>query len=99
MAPRGKAADGSLSLARAFQLMTQALSELRAPVPHEALRLRMVAQHGREDPLLEPGRFSRLLRQANDAQIADVRKLGDDENEVSPHRTSATAAPPATAPQ
>jgi uncharacterized protein (TIGR00288 family) len=104
MAPRAKVADGALSLARAFQLMTQALTELRAPVPHEALRARMVAQHGREDPLLEPGRFSRLLRQANDAEIADVRKVGEDDYEVSPHRSSgvtspsaASATPPAAA--
>ena len=95
MAPRSKVADGALSLARAFQLMTQALTELRAPVPHEALRVRMVAQHGREDPLLEPGRFSRLLRQANDAEIADVRKVGEDDYEVSPHRSSGVAAPAA----
>ena len=33
--------------------MTQALAELRAPVDHEALRLRMVALHGREDALLD----------------------------------------------
>jgi hypothetical protein len=72
--------------------MSQALGELRAPVPHDALRLRMVALHGREDPLLEAGRFSRLLRQANDAEIADVRKVGEDEYEVSPHRTSAVPA-------
>ena len=77
-----------MSLARAFQVMTQALSELRAPVPHEALRLRMVAMHGREDPLLDPTRFARLLRQANDAEVADVRKVGEDEYEVSPHRSS-----------
>jgi hypothetical protein len=64
----------------------------------------MVAQHGREDPLLEPGRFSRLLRQANDAEIADVRKVGEDDYEVSPHRSSGVtsapavpATPPATA--
>ena len=81
--------DGALSLARAFQLMSQALLELRTPVGHEPLRLRMVAMHGREDPLLEPGRFSRLLRQANDAEIADVRKLGEDEYEIAPHRTAA----------
>jgi uncharacterized protein (TIGR00288 family) len=89
--PRARTADGGLSLARAFQLMTQALSELRAPVPHEALRLRMVALHGREDPLLDASRFQRLLRQANDAEVADVRKVGDDEYEISPHRN---AAPP-----
>jgi hypothetical protein len=60
----------------------------------------MVALHGREDPLLEPARFSRLLRQANDAEIADVRKVGEDDYEVAPHRTSgvpAIAAPAAPA--
>ncbi|HUR94427.1 MAG TPA: NYN domain-containing protein [Gemmatimonadales bacterium] len=87
-----RAPDGALTLARAFQLMAQALGELRAPVPHEALRLRMVAMHGREDPLLDAGRFARLLRQANDAEVADVRKVGDDEYEVSPHRTSVVPA-------
>ena len=99
--PRVRTPDGALTLARAFQVMTQALGELRAPVAHEALRLRMVAMHGREDALLEPGRFTRLLRQANDAEVADVRKVGDDEYEVSPHRTSsvpALAAPAVAAP-
>ena len=93
---RARVTDGSLSLARAFQLMTQALTELRAPVPNEALRLRMVALHGREDPLLDASRFQRLLRQANDAEVADVRKVGDDEYEVSPHRMG--VAPPPTPP-
>ncbi len=101
VAPRGRPADATLSLARAFQLMTQALAELRAPVPHDSLRLRMVALHGREDPLLEAARFARLLRQANDAEIADVRKVAEDEYEVTPHRMGgvpALAAPPAPAP-
>jgi hypothetical protein len=66
--------------------MSQALSEFRAPVGHEALRLRMVAMHGREDPLLDAARFARLLRQANDAEVADVRKVGDDEYEISSQR-------------
>ena len=83
---RAVRSDGSLSLARAFQLMSQALSELGGAVTHEALRLRMVALHGRDDALLEVARFQRLLRQANDAEIADVRKVGDDEYEVSAHR-------------
>lgn len=97
--------EGGLTLARAFQLMSQALLELRTPVAQEPLRLRMVAMHGRDDALLAPGRFPRLLRQANDAEIADVRKVGDDEYEISPHRTAAllgtsgtsgaAAAPPA----
>jgi uncharacterized protein (TIGR00288 family) len=78
--------DGALTLARAFQLMSQALSEFRSPVGQEALRLRMVAMHGREDPLLDAGRFPRLLRQANDAEVADVRKVGDDDYEISAQR-------------
>ena len=95
-----RAAEGTLTLSRAFQLMTQALSELRGPVPHEALRLRMVALHGREDALLDAARFQRLLRQANDAEVADVRKVGDDEYEVSAHRAGSVpsiAAPAASA--
>ena len=89
---------GALTLARAFQLMSQALSEFRAPVGHEALRLRMVAMHGREDPLLDAARFARLLRQANDAEVADVRKVGDDEYEISSQRvpTRPAAQPTAT---
>jgi hypothetical protein len=77
--------------------MSQALAELRAPVSEEALRLRMVAMHGREDPLLDAGRFGRLLRQANDAEVADVRQVGDNEHEVSPH-PRAPALPPRPAP-
>jgi uncharacterized protein (TIGR00288 family) len=83
---REERSSGALTLARAFQLMSQALSEFRAPVGHEALRLRMVAMHGREDPLLDPARFPRLLRQANDAEVADVRKVGDDDYEITSQR-------------
>jgi uncharacterized protein (TIGR00288 family) len=90
--------DGVLTLARAFQLMTQALSEFRSPVGQEALRLRMVAMHGREDPLLDSARFPRLLRQANDAEVADVRKVGDDDYEISAQRTLTRAALPPAAP-
>ena len=89
--------DGALTLARAFQLMTQALSEFRSPVGQEALRLRMVAMHGREDALLDSSRFPRLLRQANDAEVADVRKVGDDDYEITAQRTSGLPLnPPAT---
>jgi len=76
-----------LSLAGSFQLMAQALAELPNPVPHETLRARMAALHGREDALLEAARFARLLRQANDAEVADVRKVGEDDYEVSVHPT------------
>lgn len=81
-APR---ADG-LTLARAFSLMTDALSGMQPPVTHEALRLRMAALHGREDAMLEAGRFERLLRQANDAEVLDVRKTSDNEFEVMPFK-------------
>jgi uncharacterized protein (TIGR00288 family) len=80
--------DGALTLARAFQLMSQALSEFRSPVGQEALRLRMVAMNGREDPLLDAARFQRLLRQANDAEVADVRKVGDNDYEIALQRSS-----------
>jgi uncharacterized protein (TIGR00288 family) len=100
--------DGVLSLARAFQLMGQALAELRGPVNQEALRLRMSALHGREDALLDVARFPRLLRQANDAEIADVRKVGEDDYEITARRgavlpplptqpSAAPALPPAEA--
>ena len=42
----------------------------------------MAALHGREDPLLDPTRFPRLLRQANDAEVAEVKKTGEDQYEV-----------------
>ena len=51
----------------------------------------MAALHGREDALLDAGRFPRLLRQANDAEIADVRKVGDDDYEISPRRMGGVA--------
>ena len=104
--PRETRSDGALTLARAFQLMSQALGELRAPVGHEALRLRMASMLGRQDPLLDAARFPLFLRQANDAEVADVRKVGEDEYEITPHRTGglppapvlspAASAPPAT---
>jgi hypothetical protein len=74
--------------------MAQALSELRGPVNQEALRLRMAALHGREDALLDAARFPRLLRQANDAEIADVRKVGDDDYEISDRRAGGAAPAP-----
>ena len=84
------AAVGGLTLAEAFHLLSRALGELPAPAAHETVRARMAVLHGKEDPLLEPGRFAMLLRQANDAEVADVRMLGDDKFEVSPHKTDLT---------
>jgi hypothetical protein len=85
--------DGALTLAAAFQLLGRALSELKPPVPHDALRLRMVALRGREDALLQPDRFIQLLRQANDAEVADVRKVSDTEYEIAPHRLDGAPSP------
>ena len=98
--PREKSAEvvaaapqsGQLSLASAFQLLTRAMGELPLPVGGEAVRARMAALLGREDPLLDPSRFARFLKQANDAEIADVRKLADDSFEVSPHKTDLSFA-------
>jgi uncharacterized protein (TIGR00288 family) len=98
--PREERSDSALTLARAFQLMGQALSEFRSPVGQEALRLRMVAMHGREDPLLDIARFPRLLRQANDAEVAEVRKVGDDDYEISAQRTATRPSlPPVPQPE
>lgn len=80
--PAAPRSSEALTLARAFDLMRRALAELPSPVGYEALRLRMAALHGREDTLLETERFARFLRQAHDAEVADVRKLGDGEFEV-----------------
>ena len=81
---RARGADGALTLARAFQLMTQA-SPSSAPRCHTRRSAsgwwRCTA--GRT-PCSTPARFQRLLRQANDAEIADVRKVGDDEYECRP---------------
>ena len=43
----------------------------------------------------DPARFPRLLRQANDAEIADVRKVGEDEYEITARRGSALPPLPA----
>lgn len=79
--PESRRVEG-LTLIRAFELVRRALGELPSPVGNDALRLRMVALNGRLDPLLEPERFPRLLRQVHDAEVADVRKLGEDEFEI-----------------
>ncbi len=80
-APPHRRSEG-LTLARAFELMRSALAELPSPAGHEALRNRMAALFGRQDAMLDAERFPRLLRQAHDAEVADVRKVGDEEFEV-----------------
>ncbi len=83
-----------LSLARAFDLMRQALDEMDLPALSDALRLRMITLHGREDQLLEEVRFERLLRQAHDAHVAEVHKLENGMYEVGRHG-DVTGGPPA----
>jgi uncharacterized protein (TIGR00288 family) len=82
----GVRATTGLTLAEAFHLLSRALGELPAPVPGETLRARMAALHGTEDVLLDPARFARLLRQANDAEIADIRMVAENQYEISPHK-------------
>ena len=53
----------------------------------------MIANLGREDELLNATRFDRLLRQAHDAELVEVRKVGEDMYDVSPLGQS--NAPPA----
>ncbi len=101
-------AQGGLTLAEAFHLLSRALGELAVPAPGETLRARMAVLHGKEDTLLDTARFAMLLRQANDAEVADVRMIGADQYEVSPHkadlamqkqvRAAAAAVPGAEAP-
>ncbi|HEY4099480.1 MAG TPA: NYN domain-containing protein [Gemmatimonadales bacterium] len=79
-------ATSGLTLAEAFHLLSRSLGELPAPVQHEALRARMAVLHGKEDPLLDADRFGKLLRQANDAEVADVRMVAENQYEVSPHK-------------
>ncbi len=86
-APRG--GSGGLSLASAFHLLTRALGELDLPTSDAALRARMRDLHGSDDPLLQEDRFARLLRQANDAEVADVRRTPEENFEINPHRTDA----------
>ena len=89
-----------LTLARAFDLLRRALAELPSPAGHEAIRNRMAVLHGRQDTMLDGGRFFRFLRQAHDAEVADVRKLGEDDYEVIGRRTESgpIASPGATGP-
>ena len=86
-APAERPDSQELTLAEAFHLLTRALGEMPAPVQHELLRGRMAALHGREDVLLDAATFPRLLRQANDAEVADVRQVAEGQFEVSPHKT------------
>ncbi|MGH7532854.1 MAG: NYN domain-containing protein [Gemmatimonadales bacterium] len=112
-APTAAPAVTHLTLARGFDLLKDALSGLPTPAAHETVRQRMLALAGKEDPLLDLPRFVRFLRQAHDAEVAEVRKVGDDAFDVAPfgsvggaparleqppQQHSRVVAPPAEAP-
>jgi hypothetical protein len=78
----------------AFDVVRRAVGELAngdAPVPAASVRRRAFALLGRDSESLSDRNFSRILRDAHDAAIVDVRKRGDS-FEVAP----AASAPPVT---
>ncbi|MGH7590149.1 MAG: NYN domain-containing protein, partial [Gemmatimonadales bacterium] len=92
-APTAAPAMTHLTLARGFDLLKDALSGLPTPAAHETVRQRMLALAGKEDPLLDSPRFLRFLRQAHDAEVAEVRKVGEDAFDVAPF--GSVGGPPA----
>lgn len=81
-----------LSRDEAFALLRRAITEIsngEGPVPANDLRVRAHALLGRDSESLSDRNFSRILRDAHDASVLDVRKRGDS-FEVSP----AASAPP-----
>ena len=76
----------------AFALVRRAVADLArgdAPVPSEAVRRRAFEMLQRDSESLSERNFSRILRDAHDASVVDVRKRGD-AYEVAP----AASAPP-----
>ena len=92
-APAAVSAPRHLTLAQGFDLLKDALSGLTTPAPHETVRQRMLALAGKEDPLLDLPRFERFLRQAHDAEAAEVRKVGDGAFDIAPF--GSVGGPPA----
>ncbi|HUK20476.1 MAG TPA: NYN domain-containing protein [Gemmatimonadales bacterium] len=73
--PAPAAANSGFSLSDAFGAMRQALSRLGAadrPVDAEEVRETMANMAGGETGELEPDRFPKLLREAQDANVIDV---------------------------
>jgi uncharacterized protein (TIGR00288 family) len=78
---RAAGGGGSLTLAGAFRLLRDTLATLGAleeEVEGERVREAMT-QHNASgrDPILEPSRFHRLLRQAHDANVVELTKADD----------------------
>jgi uncharacterized protein (TIGR00288 family) len=81
-----------LSRDEAFSLLRRAIADVTngdGPVPANALRARAHTLLGRDSESLNERNFSRIIRDAHDASVLDVRKRGDS-FEVSP----AASAPP-----
>jgi uncharacterized protein (TIGR00288 family) len=75
------AAVAGMPLAQAFDLLRRALTELGATgdeaTDADQTRERMVELADAPDPLFEPRRFHRFLRQAHDAGVVDLTKSGE----------------------
>jgi uncharacterized protein (TIGR00288 family) len=69
-----------LTLSAAFDLLRRVLAELEQTpdgVPAEDVLARMAQLHGGEDdPLFQERRFQRMLRQAHDANVIELAKVG-----------------------
>ncbi len=84
-AARGKveraAAGGGMTLAQGFELLKQALVDIAAlggdstDGSQARERMKEVADNA-DDPIFEPRRFNRMLRQAHDAGFIDLAKKG-----------------------
>jgi uncharacterized protein (TIGR00288 family) len=79
--PAAAAAEEGLSLAEAFDLLRQALTDIGAvgeeSTDADQVRERMAELADDEDPVFESRRFHRFLRQAHDAGMIDLVKSDD----------------------
>src|SRR6185436_15649595 len=70
------------TLAQAFEALRQTLLDLGAigeeSTDAEQVRERMIERFGEDDPIVVGTRFQRLLRQANDANLIELVKTGED---------------------
>jgi len=95
-APQGGIGVAGTRLTRdeAFENLRRAVAELAngdAPAPADAVRQRVYSLLGRDSESLSEKNFSRILRDAHDGNVVDIRRRGDS-FEVSP----AASAPPVT---
>src|SRR6185503_1951312 len=70
------------TLAQAFEGLRETLLNLGAigeeSTDAEQVRERMIERFGEDDPIVGGTRFQRLLRQANDANLIELVKTGED---------------------